>query len=192
MALCSDDPGKTRNWKIINPNPFEVKVHWFLTGFGQDNKTTVQPGDTYFSTQTAYYRNRPVPNIVILDWEDNFGFTRFDLASATTNECKNDVAVTGVLSAGDQATIVKEKPVKPEIADVFPNPSRSQFKLYLSLNNPGKADLTLYSESGKMLYRNNVQGSGIYDIDASTYTPGLYLLKIKQGSFTKTLKLIKQ
>jgi hypothetical protein len=192
VALCSDDPGKTRNWKIINPNPFEVKVHWFLTGFGQDNKTSVQPGDTYFSTQTGYYRNRPVPNIVILDWEDNFGFTRFDLASAMTNECKNDVAVTQVLSAGDKAVLVKEKPVKPEIADVFPNPGRSQFKLYLSLNNPAKADITLYTESGKMLYRNNVPGSGIYDIDASTYKPGLYLMKIKQGSFTKTIKLIKQ
>jgi hypothetical protein len=192
VAMCSEDPGKTSNWKIVNPNPFEVKVHWFLTGFGQDTKSTVPPGDTYFSTQTGYYRNRQVPNVVILDWEDNFGFTRFDLASAATNECKNDVAGTQVLSAGDKAALVKERPLKPEIADVFPNPSRSQFKLYLSLNNPGKADISLFTESGKLLYRNNVSGSGIYDIDASNYKPGLYLMKISQGSFTRTLKLIKQ
>ncbi|RYY17900.1 MAG: T9SS type A sorting domain-containing protein, partial [Chitinophagaceae bacterium] len=192
VSLCSDDPAKTRNWKVVNPNPFEVKAHWFLTGFGQDNKSYLPPGDTYFTTQTGYYRNKVVPNIVILDWEDNFGFTRFDLASATANECKNDQAATQVLSAGDKVALVKEKPVKPEIADVFPNPSHSQFKLYLSLNTPGKADITLFTESGKLLYRNNVPGSGIYDIDASNYKPGLYLMKIQQGSFTRTIKVIKQ
>lgn len=192
VAVCSDDPAKARNWKIINPNPFEVKVHWFLTGFSQDDKLTVPPGETSFTTRTGYFRNQQVPNIVILDWEDNFGFTRFDLASASANVCKNDVTGTQVLSETDVAAIVKQRPVKPEIADVFPNPSKSEFKLYLSLNQTGKADLQLYSEDGRLVYKSNVPGSGIYNIEAGAFKPGLYLLKVKQGTFMKTLKLIKQ
>jgi len=191
VSLCSDDPSKTRNWKIVNPNPFEVKVHWFLTGFGQDNKLSVPPGDTYFSTQTGYLQNNPVPNVVILDWEDNFGFTRFDLASATSNQCNKEVAETQVLGSGDQAVLVKEQPVKPEIADVFPNPSNSKFRLYLSLHKNEKTDISLFGEDGKMLHRRNVAGNGIYEIDASGYKPGIYLMKIGQGKFSKTLKLIK-
>jgi subtilase family protein len=193
VSLCSDDPAKSRNWKIVNPNPFEVKAHWFLTGFGQDSKTVVSAGETFFTTTTGYFRNKPVPNVVILDWEDNFGFTRFDIASATTNTCQQDVAGTQTLSTGDEVAILRnEKDVKPEIAEVFPNPSHAQFKLYLSLNAPGKAELALYGDDGKLLFRNTVPGSGIYDIDASKYQPGLYLMKIRQGSFTKTLKLVKQ
>jgi hypothetical protein len=194
VSVCSDDPSKTRNWKIINNNSFEVKVHWFLTGFSQSNNLTAPPGVTFFSTRTAYYQNRTVPNIVILDWEDNFGFTRFDIAAAANNNCKNnnDLAGTQTLGAEEQALLVKENSIKPEIADVFPNPSRSQFKLYLSLNKTGKTELSLFSEDGKVVYRNNVSGNGIYDIDASRFKSGLYVLKITQGSFSKTLKLIKQ
>jgi hypothetical protein len=192
VSLCSDNPSKTRNWKIINPNPFEVEAHWFLTGSSQNNSLVVAPAITYFNTSTAYYHNKPVPNVVILDWEDNFGFTRFDIASSTVNECKTTASDTRALVAGEQAILVKEKSGKPEIADVFPNPSRSQFKLYLGLNNAGKTSLTLFNGEGKLVYSNSVAGNGVYNIDASGFKTGVYILKIEQGSFAKTLKLIRQ
>jgi len=36
------------------------------------------------------------------------------------------------------------------------------------------------------------QPSGAVDIDASAYKPGVYFLKVEQGGFTKTIKLIKK
>jgi hypothetical protein len=192
VSVCSEDPSKTRNWKIVNPNPFEVEAHWFLTGFNQNNKLMVPPGETAFSTITAYFRGRQVPNIVILDWEDSFGFTKFDIASATGNTCDNSLASTQTLEAAGQAVKIREEVVKPEIAEVFPNPSVRNFRLYLSLNKPGKTELTLFGADGKMLYKNNVTANGIHDIDASGYKAGIYLLTIRQGDFTKTLRLVKQ
>jgi hypothetical protein len=176
----------------VNPNPFPVEVHWFLTGFNENNKLMVAPGETEFSTQTAYFRGRPVPNIVILDWEDSFGFTKFDIASATGNSCRNSLATTQTMASTQQALKEREEVIKPEVAEVFPNPSTQHFRLYLSLNKPEKTELTLFGADGKALYRNTVSGSGIHNIDAAKYKPGVYLLTIRQGDFTKTLRLIKQ
>jgi hypothetical protein len=192
VSLCSDEPTKIRNWKIVNPNPFEVEVHWFLTGFNQNNKLSVPPGDTYFSTKTAYYRNFAIPNIVIMDWEDNFGFTKMDIAAAVNNRCRNDASVRILGETSATVPLLKEDVIKPEIAEVYPNPSHARFRLYLSLSRESKAEIRIYSNDGKSLYANTVPGSGVYDIDASKYKPGLYLMKITQGDFVKTLKLIKQ
>jgi hypothetical protein len=191
ISLCSDNPATYRNWKIVNPNNFGVDAHWFLTGFSDNDRLTVAPGETYFTTKTGYFQNRPVPNIVVLDWEDNYGFTRFDIASATSAVCTDDPAVQSVARSQTEKIVIEE-PVKPEIAEVFPNPSTSRFRLYLSLNRPERVEITLLSVDGKLLYRKTVAGNGIYDIEASGYKPGMYLMKIRQGNFEKVLKLVKQ
>src|SRR6202000_2712937 len=52
-AACSDNPASIRNWTIVNPNPFEVDVHWFLTGTNQKGEILAAPGNTAFSTTTV-------------------------------------------------------------------------------------------------------------------------------------------
>lgn len=192
QAICSDDPATTRNWKIINPNPFAVEAQWFLTGFPQQGHIVVPPGETTFSTNTAYYYNRPVPNIVILSWEDNFGFPHFDLAYSTRAECGVDI----VSEKNDDKTLVgtldAELINKQNTAEVYPNPTSKNFRLYLSLANQQNTELELYGIDGKILYKKSVQANGIIDIDASTYKPGIYILKVKQREFNKTFKLIKK
>src|SRR6185503_4389478 len=88
--LCSGDPSHIRNWEVDNPNPFEVKVDWLLVGTDQHGSITVPPGDTTFSTTTPYFHNTPLPAIALIDWEDNFGFTRIDLAYSTRAVCGKD------------------------------------------------------------------------------------------------------
>ena len=86
-AACSDDPSSVRNWKVINPNPFGVHVQWFLTGTNQQGSFIAPPGDTIFSVSSSLCNNS---NIAIINWEDNFGFTRTDAGFSSTAKCGKD------------------------------------------------------------------------------------------------------
>ncbi|HMC85250.1 MAG TPA: T9SS type A sorting domain-containing protein, partial [Chitinophagaceae bacterium] len=91
---------------------------------------------------------------------------------------------------GDDA---EEVIAKPMIADVYPNPSTSTFRVYLALADNQPINLQLYSIDGKLLLQKQViQTKGIVPIDATAYRPGVYILTVKQGSFNKTIKVIKQ
>jgi hypothetical protein len=192
--LCSSDPNHIRNWEVDNRNPFEVKVDWLLVGTDQHGSITVPPGDTTFSTTTPYFHNTPLPSIAFIDWEDNFGFTRIDLAYSTRAVCGKDqvsAANSDKLISTDANNLATDKPVN--IAEVSPNPSTGVFRLYLSLAGQGQTRLGLYSADGKQLQVRIVgQSSGVVDIDASSYPPGVYILKVEQGGFSKTIKLIKK
>ncbi len=191
VAICSDDPANTRQWKIINPNPFELKVKWFLTGFAQCGELEVPPGETTFTTKTAYYRNYYVPNVVVIEWEDNFRFSRFDVEASTRATCGREaVAANNTDSKAIKAG--KDFADNETTAVVYPNPSPTNFRLYLSLANQKDTDLELFSADGKKLYTKRVQSNGIIDIDASRYKAGVYILKVNQKDFNKTFKLIKE
>ncbi len=191
-TLCSENPGSLRNWKITNPNPFEVKVHWFVAGTSQQNTLVAPPGTTYFTTRPLYMKNLALPNIVVLDWEDNFGFTRFDIMSATNARCNSMLATTETFSNGSVLMKPQELAVETAYAEVFPNPSVGRFRLYLTLPEPARATIRLFSHDGKLLMQNTVPAKGVHDIDASRYAAGMYLLEITQDGFRKTLQLIKQ
>ncbi|HWK08241.1 MAG TPA: T9SS type A sorting domain-containing protein [Puia sp.] len=193
--LCSSSPGTTRNFDISNPNPFEVSVNWLILGTSQHGSFMLSPGDTTFSVSP--YGNAWFPTIAIIDWEDNFGFTRFDLAYSSSATCGKE-AVSAINS--DQLIAGKESgslgtATKPgNIAEVYPNPSSNTFRLYLSLAEQQNTDIQLYSADGKVLQTRRVyQPNGVVDIDASGYKAGVYMLKISSpGGFVKTIKLIKQ
>jgi len=193
--LCSSSPTSVRNFDISNPNPFEVTVNWLIVGTSQHGSFTVSPGDTSISVSPLVYRNTALPTIAIIDWEDNFGFTRFDLAYGSSATCGKD-AVSAINS--DQLIAGKETGLatggKPgNIAEVYPNPSSTTFRLYLSTADQQSTDIQLYSADGKVLQAKRVyQANGVVDIDAHSYKAGVYLLKVTQGGVVKTIKLIKQ
>ena len=79
------------------------------------------------------------------------------------------------------------------IADVYPNPATTTFRVYLALADQQQIAIQLFSIDGKKLMDKRIsQTKGIVSLDASSYKPGIYLLNIKQGEFNKTIKLIKQ
>ena len=187
---CSGSPLITRQWIIKNPNPFAVDVSWFLQGSNQHGSITVDPGVTNFSTNTI-----SLPNIIVINWKDNFGFPRFDLAFSTSAQCGRDqindnnsdrpIAGKHGIVPSDETNIV--------FADVYPNPSTTSFRLYLSLANQRATSIDLYSIDGRKLRSKTFnQSKGVIDIDASAYSPGVYLLNVRQGNFTKTIKVVKQ
>ncbi len=190
--LCSADPNSTRNWQIVNPNPFEVPVNWIVVGSNMHGSLIVQPGDTTFSTGTLLFHNSPLPEVAIISWEDNFGFPRLDLAYSSRAVCGKDLVSAGnsdKLLSGQANSLNNDK---PQIAEVYPNPSSSVFRLYLSLAGQQEVTLQLYSADGRQLQVQRVgQSSGVIDINASGYRSGVYFLKVVQGGYVKTIKLIK-
>lgn len=184
--VCSPDPAATRSWKIVNPNPFDVEAHWLLLGTNQRGTITAAPGETVFTSNTIALNGYQLANLVVLDWDDNFGFTRIDIENGISTACGSSSARTG----GD---IVETPIAKPMLADVYPNPSTSTFRVYLSLAEQQPIDLQLFSIDGKQLLQKRIaQSRGIVPIDATPYKSGVYLLRVKQGTFNKTIKLIKQ
>jgi subtilisin family serine protease len=184
--VCSTDPAASRSWKIVNPNPFAVESHWVLVGSNQRGTITAPPGESIFSSNTLSVAGYPLSNIVILDWDDNFGFTRIDVENASNSACGSSAARTS-------GSTVEEALPKPMLADVYPNPATSTFRVYLALADQQPINLQLYSLDGRKLLEKRIsQTKGIVPIDAAAYKAGVYLLQIKQGSFNKTIKLIKQ
>ena len=184
------------NWEIINPNPFEVPVSWFVVGSNQHGSIVVQPGDTTFSTPTVTFGKLPVPMVAVISWQDNFDFPRLDLAYSTKAVCGKDavsVANSDQLDANTATAKSFTPDTKPTIAEVYPNPSSSTFRLYLSLDKPQDVTLNLLSADGRQLQTQRVSAAlGVIDIDASAYRPGVYFLKVIQGGEVKTIKLVKK
>ena len=194
--LCSSNPNKTRNWRISNPNPFEVPVEWFIVGSNEHGSIVVQPGDTTFSTATLTIRNTPVPMVGVITWQDNFDFPRIDLAYSSKAVCGKD-AVSAANSDQLDATTAKTfnagAGAKPTLTEVYPNPSSGVFRLYLSLDKPQDVMLNLMSADGRVLQTiRSAATLGAIDIDASAYRPGIYFLKVIQGNEVKTIKLVKK
>ena len=192
--LCSDHPLTVRNWKITNPNPFAVTAHWVVEGSNESGNIDVLPGDTSFTTNTVTYNNCPVPNIAILTWKDNFNVTRADVAFSTKATCgvdkvSDDNSDQLITASG----MVKEGSANVNAAEVYPNPSPKSFRLYLSLSDKQATNIELFSADGKKLQSKTVyQSNGTVDIDATGYKAGIYLLNVRQGSFFKTIRLIKE
>jgi hypothetical protein len=190
-AACSDHPSVTRNWTISNPNPFEVEVSWIVPGSSQQGSVLAAPGETNFSTSANCYGQNLTSNLTIIDWEDNFGFTRVDAEFSTNAQCGKD-AVATANEAGYQ-TVTKEDLMRKNTAEIYPNPSRENFKLFISLTDEQPAEVEVSSLDGKILYSSRImQSNGVIDIPASGYKPGTYLVKLSQGDYGKTFKVIKQ
>jgi hypothetical protein len=190
--LCSADPNATRNWEIVNPNPFEVSVTWVVVGSSQHGSILVAPGDTVFSTTPLVFHSRPLPEVTVISWEDNFGFPRLDLAFSSSAVCGKDVVSAANSDRLISASAESLSTGKPVIAEVYPNPSSGMFRLYLSLPEQQDVTLQLYSADGRQLQVQRVgQSSGVVDINATGYRAGIYFLKVIQGGTVRTVKLVK-
>jgi len=190
--LCSASPKTIRNWQITNPNPFDVAVTWQISGSNQHGSLTVPPGDTTFSSTPLYFYGIPLPALAFISWEDNFQFPHLGLAYSSSAVCGKDKVSADNSDQLLSGSAKKLADGKPSLSEVYPNPSDGLFKLYLSAE-PQDVTLGLYSADGKQLMTKRVPGAmGVIDIDASAYQPGVYFLKVIQGSEVKTIKLIRK
>ena len=72
---------------------------------------------------------------------------------------------------------------------VFPNPA-SDVVFISTPNSTGKAEATLYDLNGRLLQRITLH-QGVSQVDMNNYPNGCYILRIVNGDFVQTEKIIK-
>jgi hypothetical protein len=104
-----------------------------------------------------------------------------------------------VVLSGDTTLRVRAEEPRPEIPQqldvtVYPNPFNSETTILLSIPVAAtEADLTVYNLLGQQLRQatlRNVIGTAHYHFDAAGLSSGIYLLRVRVGSFTNTQKLV--
>ena len=112
-------------------------------------------------------------------------YTGLDYRPAT-----GSIALTGA----DFSTLSNDKfALNAEFSlKVYPNPSSDSFRLnYISSSNED-VKVTAYDITGKMVQSLNINYQDINDQQlGNDFTPGVYVLVLKQGNINKTLRVIK-
>lgn len=85
---CYDDATK-RNWRITNPNDFDVEVTWSVYGTTQTGTVTATPGYSYFITEA-----QSGPNTTKITWLNEKGETRQVTKAASNKPCCTPTAIT--------------------------------------------------------------------------------------------------
>lgn len=186
-AVCPQgDPETTRSWRISNMNPFPVEVSWMVPGTRLSGKIEAAPGYTYFNTSNTPAGNHfRLPRNVMILWDDNLGCTRLAIAAVKNLRC-----ATGEERIMDTAAVDTE-PVW--LSEVYPNPSHNQFRLYLSLPGSAPVMVQVFSADGRMVMNQRIGDTkSVVTINAESWRAGIYLLNVRQGVFSKTIRLVRQ
>ncbi len=72
----------------------------------------------------------------------------------------------------------------------YPNPSANTFNLLVEGGNAGKITINVYSFDGKLIYQTAGNSNTRYSF-GNNFMPGMYVVKVLQGSETKTLRIVK-
>lgn len=94
----------------------------------------------------------------------------------------------------DSLTITKLEKLDNNISySLFPNPTENTSSLKIYSINSGEGEIILMDITGKVLSKEKIQVSGLYqkNINLAEYAEGLYFLKIKIGGKIKTIKIEK-
>lgn len=93
-----------------------------------------------------------------------------------------------LISKSNQTTLVEETD-EPGDFSVFPNPAEEYFKVNFENTVSGSKLVEVYNMLGKKLYEKKITGKQ-HKISTSSWTPGIYLVRVKTNEFTKTRRLL--
>ena len=111
------------------------------------------------------------------------------LLGAKLGSCSTIPAVVTSISKENK---VEAAPVEMIGLSAFPNPSRAAFTLQAKGIEAGKkAELRIYTSLGKLVEVRTVTAGQVLSI-GSNYIPGLYIVEIREGKKTASIKLVKQ
>lgn len=184
-AVCSDEPDRTRRWRITNPNPFNVEVDWAIHRTNQRGNVSAPPGESYFTTATVRGSHN-----AIISWRDDLFIPHIDVKGSTRKEC------TGVANEATYARSASTNEVSdtdsPFIIDAWPNPSKDKFNIMIASPIEGDVEVEIFGQRGERLFNTKTQSNVVVEVDATKFPAGLYMVKAKQMIYEKTLKIIKQ
>ncbi|AWI24778.1 T9SS type A sorting domain-containing protein [Flavobacterium pallidum] len=88
--------------------------------------------------------------------------------------------------AGVSAQDNKTQPAVTEGLNFYPNPV-SNGKIYITSKNSLEKDIAIFDVLGKKVFQQTTTSK---EVNISTLSPGVYIIKIKEGDATATRKLI--
>ncbi|UAM97301.1 lamin tail domain-containing protein [Polaribacter litorisediminis] len=145
---------------------------------------------SYSPTITAQYEKKEIDfsNVALANNNPNFKVRiRFGGANMTADDGKvvllNNIAVEGIETALSTETFDAMQDLK-----VFPNPTNDQIKIHASQVIDA---VSIYNVFGKLVYRDATDSSNLL-IDMSTFSSGVYLVKISSNNKTMNRKIIKK
>ncbi|MDD5148965.1 MAG: T9SS type A sorting domain-containing protein [Flavobacterium sp.] len=121
------------------------------------------------------------------DLTDAQVYTGLDYRPSTSSIAATGADFTGVSLGTDNFIASSEFSLV-----VYPNPSASTFKLnYISSSNE-KVKVDAYDLTGRLLESRNVEYTNINNQEIGNgYAPGVYIVVLKQGNITKSVRVIK-
>jgi len=99
------------------------------------------------------------------------------------------VSTTAVILKSN-ATAVENPKISLEEIRLFPNPARESLHIALSTQTPALTEVSVYSQDGKLIKRQgfDFDGNTAMNIQTDEFTNGIYLLSVKNTSFSGTKK----
>jgi hypothetical protein len=181
-TVCSDSPSTYRRWKVINNNHVPVEVSWHVNNTAQTGMHLAAIGESYFMTQTVAGLNKTT-----ITWMDDNLIEHSSTKSSTWKSCESDSLARGYIDADEIET---EDMSFAIIA--YPNSVTDKFHLRISSVLNKTIEVEVINLQGVLMVKKNVAPNVDVEFDASGYTPGIYLVKARQMTRCKTIKLSKQ
>jgi hypothetical protein len=135
----------------------------------------------------------PEINILLDSLNSKYAATRlggrlFSAIADLNNDGYPDLAV-GMQGGGIQLFLNNPSGTTPppdEVAELYPNPTTGSFYIYLAEDSK----IQVFSILGQQIIERNTTAQRDYEINASNWASGLYLVRIKSASGTKVKKVV--
>ena len=97
------------------------------------------------------------------------------------------VSTTAVILKSNTSAVENPQASSTKI-NLFPNPAKENLKIAIGSQTPALTDISVYSQDGKLkdTFQYNYDGSVPMKINTEKFDNGLYLLRIKNNSFSGT------
>jgi PKD repeat protein len=135
-----------------------------------------------------------VTNISSEYWNSNFKF-KFQFVAGEGNNLYLDDINLYAGPPSDVPVLALSEGIDFQSATVYPNPSSNEFNVIFQTQAPTSIDFTITDLSGKVIQTNTIQAnSGVNTVNVNTqlFAKGIYMVQLKTGEASKTLRVIKQ
>jgi len=123
---------------------------------------------------------------------NNTDYTYVNLDDVDTLIIDNDASVKGIIVKFEHEVGINER-TKNISLEISPNPTTGLFLLNVNNKKYDNAELIIYSSTGRIIEKKELNKPSDYNIDISDYQNGLYLIQYKDGlGHISTKKVIKK
>ena len=110
---------------------------------------------------------------------------------------QNQITKQDYINVQDATSLENDEPIKPHeiyLSQNYPNPFNASTTIKYTLNNMNNVKLSVFDVTGNVVKTlvSQIQNPGEYSVsfDASNLASGIYIYKLKSGSFEKNRRMI--